>query len=77
MTDMSIDELEAAILKVSVEDRARLAGRLLESLDDLSVAENEQAWAEEAGRRNVDWGANPAESRKAMDVLRDAKARLR
>ena len=33
---MSIKEIEAAVLKLVPKDRARLAGKLLESLEDLS-----------------------------------------
>jgi putative addiction module component (TIGR02574 family) len=46
---MTIDELEAAALELSAEERARLAERLIASLG----AENEieEAWVEEAERR--------------------------
>jgi hypothetical protein len=46
---MSIDELEAEALKLGPQARARLAGRLLDSLESLSPEENEQIWLEEAG----------------------------
>ncbi len=48
---MSIDELEAAALKLEPKARARLAERLLDSLEQLSPEENAQIWAEEAERR--------------------------
>jgi len=38
---MSIKEIEAAVLKLVPKERARLAGKLLESLEDLSEEENE------------------------------------
>ncbi len=44
---MSIDELEAEALKLGPQARARLAGRLLDSLESLSAEENEQLWLEE------------------------------
>ena len=37
---MSIDELETAALKLKPESRARLAERLLDSLENLSDEEN-------------------------------------
>jgi putative addiction module component (TIGR02574 family) len=46
---MLVEQLEAEILKLPREIRARLAERLISSLDDES--ENEQAWIEEAERR--------------------------
>ena len=48
---MKIEELEAAALMLDPKGRARLAERLLESLDSLSPEENAQIWAEEAQRR--------------------------
>ena len=43
---MSIEEIEAEALKLDPKARARLAGRLLESLETLSDQENERLWAE-------------------------------
>ena len=48
---MSIDDLEAAALKLDPKARARLAERLLDSLEQLSPDENARIWAEEAQRR--------------------------
>jgi hypothetical protein len=71
---MSTDELEREALKLAPSDRARLAERLLESLEGLTDEENEQLWAEEAERRNAAWSDEDA--RGAADVFRDARARL-
>jgi putative addiction module component (TIGR02574 family) len=46
---MTIDELEAAALELSAEERARLAERLIASLN--TDDEIESAWVEEAERR--------------------------
>lgn len=73
---MSIDELESEALKLSPEARARLADRLLDSLEDLSDEENATLWAEEAERRAAAWDAREGSGRSAADVFRDAKARL-
>ena len=72
---MSIDELEAEALKLKPEARARLAERLLDSLEDLSDEENARVWAEEAERRSAAWDANPSSGRSAEAVFRDAKLR--
>ncbi len=74
---MSIDDIEAEVLKLDPQSRARLAKRLLESLETLSDQENERLWAEEADRRDAEWDAAPDSGRSAADVLRDARAKLR
>lgn len=72
---MSTEELETEALKLSPQERARLAERLLESLEGLSDEEHERLWVEEAARRDVAWDA--AGSRPSKGVLRDARARLK
>jgi hypothetical protein len=72
---MSTEELEREALKLAAHDRARLAERLLESLETLSDEENAQLWADEAERRDAAW--DEATARTAADVLRDARARLK
>jgi hypothetical protein len=74
---MSTDELEAEALKLAPPDRARLAEKLLHSLEDLSEKENADLWAEEALRRDQAWDESPAIGRPVTDVLRDARARLK
>jgi hypothetical protein len=74
---MSIDELEAEVLRLEPRARARLAGRLLDSLERLSDEENEQLWSEEADRRDAAWDSDGGPGRPAADVFRDATARLR
>ena len=73
---MSIDELEAEVLKLGPQARARLAERLLASLESLSDEENAQLWGEEAERRDASWDARGDAGRPAADVFRDARARL-
>jgi len=73
---MSIDELEAAVLKLDPRSRARLAGRLLESLDTLSREENGQLWLEEARARDAELDRDADAGRAAADVFRDARAKL-
>ena len=74
---MSLDEIESAALKLAATDRARLAERLLESLEQLSNEEKEKLWAEEAIRRDKEWDADPTSGRPVRDVLRDAFAKLK
>ena len=74
---MSIKEIEAAALKLVPKDRARLAEKLLESLEDLSDEENEIIWAEEAERRDSGWSSSADGARTAKRVLRNARAKLR
>ena len=74
---MTIEELEAQALKLDAKARARLAGRLLESLENLSEEENAQLWAEEAQRRDADLDAYPTSGRPADDVLGEARSRLK
>ena len=73
---MSIEELEAAALKLEPRARARLAERLLESLESLSPDENAPVCAEDAQRRAVALELGASSSRPAEDVFRDAQFRL-
>ena len=74
---MSIDDIEAEALKLDPQARARLAKRLLESLEALSAEENERLWAAEADRRDADWDSAPGSGRPAADALRDARVKLK
>jgi hypothetical protein len=74
---MSIEELETEALKLAPAARARLAEKLLESLETLSDEENAQLWAEEAQRRDAAWEVDSAAGHGAADVFREARARLK
>jgi hypothetical protein len=73
---MDLQELETEALKLSPDLRARLAEKLLQSLESLSDAENERLWAEEALRRHDELERGAAAVRAAEDVFRDARSRL-
>ena len=73
---MSIDELEDAALQLDPKDRARLAERLLDSLEQLSAEENARLWAEEAQRRSDALDAGSLSKRAAEEVFHDARSRL-
>ena len=74
---MDAETLEAEALKLDTQSRARLAERLLASLDELSEDEAAQEWAAEAQRRDAELDANPEQGRPADDVLREARSRLK
>ena len=73
---MRIEELEAEALRLDPTGRARLAGRLLERLDELTPDENTQIWADEAERRAVAVDSGQISARSANEVFRDARARV-
>ena len=74
---MSLKELEAEVLKLDPKARARLAGKLLASLENLSEEENTRLWAEEAQRRDAEMDVNPGSSCSAAEVFREARAKLK
>lgn len=73
---MTPKELETEALQLNPTARARLAKKLLNSLEALSEVEVERLWAEEAERRNEQIARGVVEARRAEDVIRDARARL-
>jgi putative addiction module component (TIGR02574 family) len=74
---MTASDLEAAVLKLPPKERARIAEKLLASLDTLSEAERDEIWAGEALRRDADLDENPGLARDNDSVFRDARARVR
>lgn len=75
---MTIKDIEEHALKLEPKARARLAEKLLESLERLTAEENARVWAEEAARRrDVDWDAKGDQGRAARDLLREARAKLK
>jgi len=76
MSSVDLSKLEAEVLKLDPGNRARLAEKLLASLETLSEEENELVWMEEAARRDANLDADPSQGRPAEHVLRDARARL-
>ena len=53
-TQVTVDELKREAMRLDATERANLARELLVSLDDLSEAEIERLWLEEAERRRLD-----------------------
>jgi Putative addiction module component len=73
---MNIDELESQALNLDVRERARLAAKLLSSLDVLSDQENERLWAEEAERRDREIESSAKEARPAHAVFASARSQF-
>ena len=73
---MTAKEIEKQLLKLAPRARAKLAKKLLHSLEELSDAENEQLWAQEALRRHEELAGGKTKGRPAEEVFRDAQARL-
>jgi len=71
---MTLTDLESEALRLDARSRARLAERLLGSLDDLSEAEIEELWLDEAERRERAWDAGEVEGVPAEQVLRELRA---
>jgi len=71
---MTSEQVEDEALKLKPEARAELAEKLLKSLEDLSDADIDRLWAEEAARRDADLDSGTASMRDAEDVFRDARA---
>lgn len=73
---MNIEKIEAEALKLDPKSRARLAGRLLESLEELSETENQQAWVEEARRRDAELDKDSSAGIAGDQVFRESRAKL-
>jgi putative addiction module component (TIGR02574 family) len=74
---MSIKELEAEIRKLTLKERAALAKWIVDSLDELSEAEVEALWAEEAERRLDGLEQGLVAELPAEEVLRRCRAAIR
>lgn len=73
---MTVADLETKILELSPKERARLAQRILESLEVLSEAEIEALWLQEAERRDRALDEDPSRAIPGEDVMREARALL-
>jgi hypothetical protein len=74
---MTIDELKREALQLDPSKRASLARDLLESLDDLTEAEVEQLWLEEAERRHQQIVTGAVETVSMEEALSKARAARR
>ena len=74
--EITLEQLEAEALKLSVEARARLAQRLLRSIEPAAESEIDRLWIEEAQRRHDELLAG-ALVIPADEVFAKARALLR
>lgn len=70
-------QLESEALKLPAKDRARLAERLIASLDPEPEEGAEEAWAREIERRVEELWTGKVRTRPAEDVLREIRSKLR
>ena len=70
-----IEDIESAAMQLSRAERARLAERLIASLDE--DAEIEQAWAEEVRRRVEELHSGAVQSIPGEQVFAELKALFR
>jgi putative addiction module component (TIGR02574 family) len=78
--NMPVERLEAEALQLPPDERARLARRLIASLDESSPedpAEVEREWKAEIERRLEAYRRGEVEAVPASQVIADARARLR
>lgn len=71
-----IEALETKVLELGIEDRARLAEKLILSLDAPEEEENLRLWVAEAEQRLHQLRAGKATEIPARDVFRRARAAL-
>ncbi|MBX9622304.1 MAG: addiction module protein [Gemmataceae bacterium] len=67
---LTAEQITAAALAMSEEDRQDLLVQLMDSLDGPPDVDYEQAWAEEIKRRLDDYRAGTAETVPAAEVRR-------
>ena len=79
---LPLERLEAEALELPARERARLAHRLIASLDAVETAEEdpaevERAWEEEIRRRLEEYRSGAVQPVPASEVFAKARARLR
>lgn len=75
--ERKLEEIASEALQMSVESRAALAKRLLDSLDELAPDEYERMWIEEAARRYQQLKSGTAGSIASEEVFARLDARPR
>ena len=70
-------QIESEAMKLSARERARLAERLISSLDEEVDADTETAWIREGERRLDELRSGKVKGRSAASVFRRARAALR
>ena len=70
-------DLESQALELPAEERARLAERLLASLEALADPEAESLWLEESERRLTELDSGATAGVRAEEVFRKSRSALR
>ncbi|MBW7863659.1 MAG: addiction module protein [Candidatus Hydrogenedens sp.] len=73
---MSLAQVEKEALKLTVEERALLAERLLDSLDANGGEYDEEAWLNEAERRHSAYKAGHIPSKEMAAAMQCARQAL-
>jgi putative addiction module component (TIGR02574 family) len=76
----TVEQIRGEALRLSAEDRARLARELIESLDELEDVDQaavDAAWAEEVERRLKDFDSGRIEPLDGEQVMRGLNERFR
>ena len=78
---MNVKTLEVEVLKLTPQDRAALATKLLESLEEAPDPEHEsehkRRWIEELDRRKAEFEENPDIGIPADEVFRELRLSLK
>ena len=77
MATMNFELIEKQALSLSAEERARLARELLDSIDNLTPAELEVLWLDEAVRRAKEIDSGAAVLVAGEEVAKKARALVR
>ncbi len=72
----NIEDLEGEVMKLSIEARAQLAGKLILSLDVPSEEENLRFWVAEAEKRLKNLRDGKAREISAEEAFREARTRI-
>jgi len=73
----TLEEIEAELLQLPEQARARLAKSLILSLEGIEDEDSELLWAEEAERRYQEIEHGEVSAIPSEDVFREARSRLR
>jgi putative addiction module component (TIGR02574 family) len=69
--------LKEKALKLPLKERAKLAERLIRSIENVNNSENESLWVKEAERRYQEYKKGNIKSRPAEEVLKSALKRIK
>jgi len=72
----STRKLDEQVASLPQKERARLALKLIESLDPGTDEDAEELWLDEADRRLAEYDAGNIESRPVDEVLSEIKSKL-